>query len=84
MVRERFRWRLSLVCTLLVWVAIATAGIIASLLPEPWRALPAVLPAGIVVLIGVVAANHWWTRGALLIATPLVTFGQRRSSRARP
>ena len=75
MVRERFRWRLSLVCAFLVWVAIAAAGIIASLLPEPWRVLPAVLPAGVVVLIGVAAANHWWTRGSLLVAAPLVAFG---------
>jgi hypothetical protein len=75
MIRERFRWRLSLVCAFLVWVAIAIAGIIATVLPEPWRVLPAILPAGAVLLIGVAAAHHWWTRGALLIAAPLVTFG---------
>lgn len=75
MFRERFRWRLATVCAFLVWVAIIVAGVIASLLPEPWRWLPAVLPAGVVVLIGVAAAHHWWTRGAFLIAAPLLVVG---------
>ena len=73
--REWFRWRLSLVCAFLVWVAIVVAGIIASLLPAPWRVLPAVLPAGVVVLTGVAAAHHWWTRGAVLIAAPPLVVG---------
>jgi hypothetical protein len=63
------------VCAFFVWVAIIIAVVIASLLPAPWRMLPAVLPAGVVVLIGVWAAHHWWTRGALLIAAPLLVFG---------
>lgn len=72
---ERFRWRLSLAGAILVWAAVAIAGVIASVLPEPWRVLPAVLPAGVVVLIGVAAAQHWWTWGALLIAAPVFGFG---------
>ncbi len=73
--RTLFRWRLSLVCTFIVWGVMVAAGIIASLLPEPWRVLPAVLPAGAGLLIGVAAAHHWWTRGAVLIAAPLLAFG---------
>lgn len=73
--REQFRWRLSLFCTFIVWGVMVVAGIIASFLPEPWRVLPAVLPAAAVLLIGVAAGHHWWTRGSVLIAAPLLIVG---------
>lgn len=75
MLREWSWWGLSLVCAFLVWVSIVIAGIIASLLPEAWRLLPAVFPVAVVVLIGLGAADHWWTWGALLSAAPLLAFG---------
>ncbi len=75
MSREQFRWRLSLVCAFLVWGVMVVAGVIASLLPAPWRVLPAALPVAAVLLIGVAAGHHWWTRGAVLVAVPLLIVG---------
>lgn len=75
MIRAEFRWGLSLACAVIVWVVIGVAAVMVSLLPEPWRWLPVALPVGAVLLIGVVAARHWWTRGAWLIAAPLIGFG---------
>ena len=75
MSRDWSRWRLGLLYTIIVWVSIVLAAIIAVSLPEPWGVLPALLPAAAILLIGVVAADHWWTRGAVLIAVPPLIFG---------
>lgn len=75
MIRAEFRWGLSLACAVIVWVMTGVAAVMVSLLPEPWRWIPVALPVGAVLLIGVVVARHWWTRGAWLIAAPLLGFG---------
>ena len=75
MSRDWSRWRLGLLYTIIVWVSIVLAAIIAVSLPEPWGVLPALLPAAAILLIGVVVADHWWTRGAVLIAAPPLIFG---------
>ena len=75
MSRTPSRLLLTLGCVFVVWAAILLAGVIAPLLPGQWRAMSAVVPVMVVVLIGVTAAHHWWTWGSSLIATPLAAFG---------
>lgn len=75
MSRDWSHWRLALLYTIIVWVAIILAVAVAVSRPEPWGVLPALLPAAAILLIGVVVADHWWTRGAVLIAVPPLVFG---------
>lgn len=75
MSRRAFRWRLSLLCMFIVWSLAFFSMIISSSLPEGWRMLLVILPAGTVLFIGILAANHWWTRSAALLAWPFLAVG---------
>jgi hypothetical protein len=73
--RVVFRWRLSFGLAGGIWAVALVSGFIAMQLPDALRFLGVVAPVGAVLAIGVATADHWWTRGAALIAVPFVLVG---------
>ncbi|MFT4040737.1 MAG: hypothetical protein QM692_21330 [Thermomicrobiales bacterium] len=66
----------SILLALLVWGIGLASAFVATHVPrgDEHYGLTIIPPALAVFLIGVWAANHWWTRGALLIAVPPVVY----------